>query len=98
MVKRIHENKSHLKCVLLGYLNINSIRNKLSDIPCLIKNNLDAFILVETKLGSSFPESQLLLEGMSKPYRLNDFAEKVGLFVFVNKDIPSRCLQSFHLP
>ena len=53
--------KSHLKCVLLGYLKINSIRNKYSHIPCLIENNLDVFITAETKLGSSFPESQFLL-------------------------------------
>ena len=59
--------KSRRKCVSLGYLNINAIRNKLSDVLCLIENNLDVFTVAKGKLDSSFPESQFLLEGMRKP-------------------------------
>ena len=55
-------NISHPKCVSLGYLNINSIRNKISSIPFLIENNLDVFATAETKLDSSFPGSQFLPE------------------------------------
>ena len=36
VVKTLREYKnSHPKCVSLGYLNINSIRNKFSDIPLI---------------------------------------------------------------
>lgn len=80
------------------YLNINSIRNKISSIPFLIANNLDVFATAETKLDSSFPGTQFLPEQMRKPYRLDAFAKKVGLLVFLNKDISSKCVQSFPLP
>ena len=46
------------------YLNINSIRNKISSIPFLIANNLDVFVTAETKLDPSFPGSQFLPEQM----------------------------------
>lgn len=63
MVKTLRKNKkSYPKCVSLEYLKISLIRNKFSDIPSLIGNNLDVFIVAKTKLDSSFTESQFLLE------------------------------------
>ena len=72
------------------------MRSKFSSIPHLIDNNLDIF--AETKLDSSFPESQFLLPGMRKSFRLDATSRKSGLLVFVNNDIPSKYLRSFHLP
>ena len=58
MIETLRVNKiSHPKRVSLGYLNINSIRNRFSSIPCLNENNLDVFAMAETKLYSSFLES-----------------------------------------
>lgn len=46
MIETIRVNKiRHLKRIPLGYLNINSKRNKLSSIPCLIKYILDVFTI-----------------------------------------------------
>ena len=56
-----------------------------------------AIIIAETKLDSSFPDSQFLTGGMKIPYRLDASAQKDGLLVFVNKDTLSKYLQSFHL-
>ena len=50
------------------------------------------------KLDSTFSESQLILPGMRKPFRLDVTSKKVGLIVFVNNDIPAKYLRSFHLP
>ena len=95
VVKKLRENKkSHRKCVSIEHLNINSIRNKSSDVTYLIDNNLNVFIITKTKLDSSFPESQFLLEGMRKTYRLNVFTKKDGL----KEDIPSKCLKIFNHP
>ena len=44
----------------------------------------------ETKVDSSFPESQFLLEGMKKPYRLDVSAKTGAKLVVVNKDVPSK--------
>ena len=60
---------------------------------------MDIFAIAETKLDSSFPESQFILPGMRKRlYRLYVTSRKGGLLVFVNNDIPSNYLRSFHLP
>ena len=77
----------------MGYLNINSVRNKFFSIPHLIDNNI-----AETKLDSSFPDSQFLMPGMRKPFRLDVTSRKGGLLVFVNNDIPCKYLRNFHLP
>ena len=58
---------------------------------------MDKFTIVKTKLDSSFPESQLLLPEIRKPFRLDVTGKKGGLLVFVNNDIPSKYLRSFHL-
>ena len=59
---------------------------------------MDIFAIAETKLDSSFPESQFLLPGMRKPFRLDVTTRKGGLLVFVNNDIHSKHLRNFHLP
>ena len=94
----MHIKTNHPQCVSLGYLNINSLRNKFYSIPPLIEHNIDIFPVAETKLGSSFPESQFPLEGMKKPYRFDVSSRKRGLLVYVNKNIRSKYLRSFHLP
>ena len=49
---------------LLGYLNINSWRNKVTDFRIIFKDlSLDYFVLSETKLDESFPTAQFTLEG-----------------------------------
>ena len=59
---------------------------------------MDIFAIAETKLDSSFPESQFILPGMRKPFRLDVTSRKGGLLVFVNNDIPSKYLRNSHLP
>ena len=81
----------------MGYLNVTSTRHKFSSILDLTDNNLDTFTIAEAKLDSSFPESRFPLLGMGKPFLLYLTSRKVGLLVFVNKNIPSKYLRSFHL-
>ena len=85
-------------CVSFGYLNINSIKIRFSRILHLIDNNLDIFVIAETKLDSSFHESQFILPGMSNPFQLDVTSRKVGSLVFVNNNIPSKYLRTLHLP
>ena len=63
-----------------------------------MEHNIDIFAIAETKLDSSFPESQFLLERMKKPYRFDVISIKGGLLVYVNKNFLSKYLRSFHLP
>ena len=49
---------------MIGYLNISSLRNKLTDLKAILKYlSLDYFILSETKLDESFPNAQFTLDG-----------------------------------
>ena len=99
IIKELRNNKlSHRKCVMLGYLNINSIWKKFSSILYVIDNNLDIFAITETKLDSSFPESQFISPGVRKPFQLDVTSRKSEILVLLNNNIPSKYLQRFHLP
>ena len=56
--------------VTIGYININSIRNKSKSLVGYVGNNLDILMVSETKIDDTFPESQFLIEGFSTPDRL----------------------------
>ena len=59
-----HERLKHSKNAIIGYLNINSLRNKLTDLKVILKYlSLDYFILSETKLDESFLNAQFTLGG-----------------------------------
>ena len=57
--------------VIIGHININSIRNKFESLMKLVNKNLDILMISETKIDDTFPESQFLIEGFSAPYRLD---------------------------
>ena len=60
-VIKMRENYS--KNPLLGYLNINSLRNKITSLRDVVaKVSNDTICLDETKLDDSFPDSQFLIE------------------------------------
>ena len=50
----------HDKNVLLGYVNINSVRNKILGFFSLLENDFEILTIAVTKLASSFPNSQFL--------------------------------------
>ena len=52
--------------VIIGHLNINSLRNKFSPLVELIQGNLDILIIGETKLDDTFPEEQFKINGYKK--------------------------------
>ena len=56
---------------IFAQININSIRNKFQFLASQIIINVDVLLVSETKPGDSFPAAQFLLDGFSKPYRLD---------------------------
>ena len=64
-LQQLQEDRlKHCKYPLIGYLNINSLRNKISDLRVIMKTlSLDYLILSETKIDEIFPTSQLNVEG-----------------------------------
>ena len=60
----------HPKKITIATLNINSLGNKFEQLKTIM-GNIDIIILIETKLDDTFPTSQLIIEGYSKPYMQN---------------------------
>ena len=64
-LKMLHDLRFECpKNLLCGYLNINSLRNKIHDLRLIIHDvPLDYFVISETKLENSFPNEQLRDKG-----------------------------------
>ena len=64
-LQQLQEDRlKHHKNPLIGYLNINSLRNKITDLRVIMTIlSLDYLILSETKIDESFSTSQFNVEG-----------------------------------
>ena len=73
---------------LIGYLNINSLRNKIFDVRELIgRLQLDYFVISETKLDSNFPSTQSHIGDYEIRNRRDRNKSGGGLIEFVKKGI-----------
>ena len=79
--------------IIIGHLNINSLRNKFEQLKNIIKGKIDILVITETKIDNSFPTSQFYIEGYSKPFRLDRNATGGGVIIFLREDIPTNVLQ-----
>ena len=75
--------------VIIGHININSIRNKFEPLVSFINNNLDILMISETKIDDTFPDSQFLITGFSVPYRFDRTAKGGGISLYIRDDTPS---------
>ena len=78
--------------IIIGHLNINSMRNKIEDLKYLIAENIDILLISETKLNNTFPESQFLISGFQPPYREDRNEKGGGLLLYFREHIPSKKL------
>ena len=81
------------KKVIIGTLNINSIRNKIHLLADLVIGKLDILLLCETKINHTFPTPQFFISGYSSPCRLDRAIHGGGLLLYVRNDIPSKLLK-----
>ena len=87
-LKQLRNQNPHR--IIIGHLNINSVRNKLESLVSFVGNNLDIFMVSETKIDDTFPESQFLIKGFSKPFRLDRTAKGAGTLLYIREDIPCK--------
>ena len=64
VLKRLRSNRRQQ--IIVGHLNINSIRNKFDIMKPMLIHDLDIFMVTETKLDDSFPVSQFNVEGLAR--------------------------------
>ena len=64
-LQQLQEDRlKHHKNPLIGHLDINSLRNKITDLRVIMKTlSLDYLILSEIKVNESFRTSQFNVEG-----------------------------------
>ena len=79
--------------LVIGHLNINSLRNKFESLKCIIKDKLDILILSETKLDDTFPKNQFLLDGYKHSFVLIKTQIQVALLSLSEKTFLVKCYQ-----
>ena len=87
-LKQLRNQNPHR--IIIGHLNINSIRNKFESLVRFVGNNLDIFMISETKIDDTLPESQFLIEDLSKPFRLDRTTKGGGILPYIRLDTPCR--------
>ena len=83
--------------LIIGNLNINSLRSKFDQLKLLIQGKIDILIITETKLDDSFPTEQFTISGYSKPYRLDRNRNGGGVIIYIREDIPSKQINNFKI-
>ena len=89
---------SNVERIIIGHLNINSIRNKLEALSAIVTGNLDILLISETKIDNTFPDSQFLIDGFSAPIRKDRNSSGGGLLLYIRNDIPCKLLKAYDLP
>ena len=85
--------KEHQSNFIAMHVNINSFRHKFAFLHDTIsKNAIDYFAIAESKLDSSFTNSQFGIEGYTI-HRQDMTCRSGGLFVYIRSDLPHRRLQ-----
>ena len=84
----------NLNRILIGHLNINSLRNKFEILESSIAVNLDMLMISETKLDESFPVSQFLIPAFENPNRLDRSSSGGGIMPYIRQAIPFKLLKS----
>ena len=83
--------------LVIGQININSLRNKFESLSMLIKGNFNILVVNETKIDGSFPAQQFAIDGYALPYRIDGTSSSGGTIIYVREDIPCRKLTT-HTP
>ena len=78
-------------------MSINSIRNKFYFFESEASKQLDILLISETKIDQSFPSAQFLLDGFSRPFKLDRCANGGGILLYVRDDISSCLLTEYKL-
>ena len=80
-----HRSKNP-KNVILGHLNVNSLRSKIEAVEELMRNIIDISLFSETKLYETFPNQEFKISGY-KMFRRDKKKNMAGVLCFTSKKI-----------
>ena len=78
--------------MIIGYININFIRNKFEMLKNSMKGNVDILLTSETELDESFHIGQFQINGFSSPCRRNRSRNGGSVLLYFKEDILSKLL------
>ena len=64
----------------------------------MVKDQSDVLIIYETKIDSTFPDSQFQILGLKKPLRLDVTENSGGILVYVRDNLISRKISNINVP
>ena len=92
----LNEKCKHSRNPLFGYLNINSLRNKCTDLKEILNLiQLDYFVVGETKLDDSFPSAQFFIDDYEIRARRDRNRNGGGLIEYVRKGLICKRIRQF---
>ena len=81
----------------MGFININSLRNKYICLKDIFDSYLvDYFSVLETKLDNSFPGAQFCPRDFAM-LRVDVSASNGGIMTFIHCDIPHNCMRCIEI-
>ena len=78
--------------IIVGYLNINSVKNKIHELADLVTGKVDILLISESKIDNTFPTTQFVISVFSTPYRLERSLHGGGLLLYIKNKIYSKLL------
>ena len=82
-----HLSLDHPKNIVIGHLNINSIRKNLIYLKKEETEEIDILMITEAKLHDSFPASQFLTQGFCIPFTLDQNKSAGGILLYIRSNI-----------
>ena len=77
--------------IILGHLNINSLRNKSESVAGIIQGTFDIFLLSESRIDVSFPDKQFCLNDY-RIFRKDSNWYGGGIMFCVNENLHCKSL------
>ena len=73
------------------------MRNKFDQLKLLVKDNIDILIVEETKIDSTFPIGQFIMDGYMPPFRKDRNQYGGGVLIYIKDNIPAKELTNFKI-
>ena len=77
------------KNVVIGHLNVNSLRNKFETVEELVQNKVDICFLSEKNIDETFPNQQFTTNGYKLFWRDRN-CHGGGVLCYINENIPCK--------